>query len=101
MRIIDHLAHQIKDEVDGVCGYAKDALEYKVMRPKLSQLYYQLANTEYNHVEQLHNAVMEIVKEIDASGVEYPAEMRQKWDEKHKKIIAKMAEAKTYLGMYK
>lgn len=42
-----------------------------------------------------------IVKEAEATQAEVPPAMRQKWDEEHKAIIAKMAEAKTYLGMYK
>lgn len=101
MRVIKELAAQINSEVDGVTEYAKAALTYKVERPALADVYYRLANTEYNHVTMLHDQVAKIVKEAEAAQAEVPPAMRQKWDEGHKAIIAKMAEAKTYLGMYK
>lgn len=101
MRVIKELAEQITDEVDGVTEYAKAALTYKVERPQLADVYYRLANTEYNHVTMLHDQVAKIVKETEATNPDVPPAMRQKWDDDHKAIIAKMAEAKTYLGMYK
>lgn len=101
MRVIKELAEQIADEVEGVTEYAKAALTYKVERPALADVYYRIANAEYNHVAMLHDQVAKIVKEAEASGTEVPPAMRQKWDDGHKAIIAKMAEAKTYLSMYK
>lgn len=101
MRIIKELAEQITDEVEGVTEYAKSAITYKTERPALADVYYRLANTEYQHVNLLHEQVAKIVKETEATAKEVPPAMRQKWDEQHKAIIAKMAEAKTYLGMYK
>lgn len=100
MRVIKELAGQIENEIDGVTDYAKAALTYKAERPQLADTYYRLANTEYGHVEMLHDQVVKIAAEADASGREVPPAMREKWDEQHRQIIAKMAEAKTYLGMY-
>lgn len=101
MRVIKELAEQITDEVDGVTEYAKAALTYKTERPALAEVYYRLANTEYGHVTMLHEQVAKIVKETEATAKDVPPAMRQKWDEEHRAIIAKMAEAKTYLSMYK
>lgn len=101
MRLIKHMAEQIEDEVCGVTEYAKDALEYKYSRPQLAEMYYKLANTEYSHVTMLHEAVVKIVEEANTKGVEVPQKMKDKWDEEHKEIIEKMAEAKLYLGMYR
>lgn len=41
------------------------------------------------------------IKQTDATNQDVPPAMRQKWDDEHKAIIAKMAEAKTYLNMYR
>ena len=43
MRLIKHMSKQIKDELDGVIEYAKDALEYKSTRPQLADMYFKLA----------------------------------------------------------
>lgn len=101
MRLIKHLAEQIDDEVCGVIEYAKDALEYKYTRPQLSDMYYKLANTEYGHVNTLHEAVVKVVEEAHNKGIEVPVYMRDSWEDKHRRMIEKMAEAKTYLNMYR
>lgn len=49
----------------------------------------------------LHDAVTKIVEEAKNSGVEYPQKMLNKWEEKHKCMIEKMADAKIYMSMYK
>lgn len=101
MRVIKELAEQITDEADGVTEYAKAALAYKVERPRLADVCYRLADTEYSRVGMLRDQVAKIVKEAEATQAEVPPAMRRKWDGGHKAIIAKMAEAKTYLGMYR
>lgn len=101
MRLIKHLGEQIEDEVNGVTEYAKDALEYKYSRPQLAEMYYKLANTEYGHVNTLHEAVIKVVEEAKTKGVEVPPKMIDKWEEQHKCIIEKMAEAKVYLSIYR
>lgn len=101
MRLIAHLSEQIDEEVEGVLGYAKDAVEYKKLRPHLAEMYYKIANQEFQHVSLLHDQVISVVKEAENSKIEYPAFMRDKWEAQHKAIIDKMAEAKLYLSLYK
>lgn len=101
MKEIKEVAAFINDEVDGVLEYAKAAVAWRLMRPQLAETYYKLANVEYQHVNMLHDQAAKLVKEAEGMGVEYPQAMRDKWDEEHKASIAKMAEAKTYLSMYK
>lgn len=101
MRLIAHLSEQINEEVDGVLGYAKDAVEYKKLRPTLAEVYYKIAHQEFQHVTALHDQVMAVIKEAENSGVEYPQFMRNKWDDQHKAIVEKMAEAKVYLSLYR
>lgn len=101
MRVIKHLCEQIEEEVDGVIEYAKDALEYKHVKPQLAEVYYKLSNTEHSHVTMLHEQVVKMVEEAKRDSKEPPAFMLEKWEKFHKEIIAKMAEAKTYLSLYK
>lgn len=101
MRIIKHLAEQIADEVDGMLEYAKDALEWRYTDPELSKVYYELAKVEYSHVDKLHAQVARKVEEAKKLSIQPTQEMLDKWDEIHKGMIARTAEAKSYLDMYK
>lgn len=101
MRIIKHLAEQIQEEVTGAEEYAKDALEHRLTDPELSKLYIELAKTEYNHVQRLHEQIIRKIEEAKKSAIEPPESMLNTWDEKHKKLIEQMAKAKTFIEMYK
>lgn len=101
MRIIKHLAEQIQDEVSGAEEYAKDALEYQLTDPELSKLYLELAKTEYSHVQKLHEQAVRKIKEAEERGVEPPQAMINRWDEIHSQMIEQMAQAKTYIDMYR
>lgn len=101
MREIKEMAEFIDDEVEGVLGYAKAAVFYKETRPTLATMYYKIASTEYQHVQMLHTEVANLIKEAENKMVDPPPEMRDKWDKQHKAAIKKMAEAKTYLAMFK
>lgn len=98
MKVIKTLAKQIVDEVEGVEGYAKCALTYRGVDDNLANLYHRLAETEYEHVERLHEAVVRKIEELGE--VEVPAKMRAKWDKQHHEIIDKMATAKMYLNLW-
>lgn len=101
MRIIKHLAEQIRDEVDGMCEYAKDALEWRYKDPDLARVYHDLAKAEYTHIERLHEEVMRKIAEAKKLDMEPTEQMLARWDEIHKGLIVKTAEAKTYLDMWK
>ena len=66
-----------------------------------AKTYYELAKTEYGHVEKLHALVVKKVDEAKSLSIQPTEQMLAKWDELHKKMIAKTAEAKTYLDMWK
>ena len=101
MRIIKHLAEQIADEVEGMCEYAKDALEWRYFDQELSKVYYELAKTEYTHVEKLHAQVARKIEEAKSQQIQPTEKMLAKWEEIHKELIEKTAEAKMYLDMYR
>lgn len=101
MRIIKKLSKQIEAEVDGVCEYIVCALDLKGLDQELSKTYYDLARTEYSHVQKLHDQVVRKIREAESMDVEPPQWMLNKWDEKHRAIIEKMERAATLLDMYK
>lgn len=101
MREIKEIAAFIDEEVDGVLEYAKMAVYYRESRPTLAALYNSLATVEYGHVQKLHAEAAKLVNEAESKGVEYPQAMKDKWEAEHKASISKMAEAKTYLSMFK
>lgn len=101
MKEIKEIASFINDEVDGVLEYAKASVFYKDIRPSLAAVYNKLATVEMQHVQQLHAEATKLVQEAEAKHPDYPQEMRDKWDAAHKASIEKMAEAKTYLGLFK
>lgn len=105
MKEIKEIAAFINDEVEGVLEYAKAAVFYKETRPSLANAYNKLATVELQHVQQLHVEATKLIREADAKAtanhIEYPKAMRDKWDEQHKIAVDKMAQARTYLGMFK
>ena len=101
MRLIARLAEQITDEVEGALSYAKDALTYRQTHPALANIYHKLSQQEFEHMQQLHQQVQQLVVEAENSGVDYPQSMRDKWEKQHRKISSKMADANVFIGMWK
>ena len=99
MRLIKCLATQMKDELCGAKEYIILALEYQKEKPQLANLYYQMAQTEYQHYKNLHDQAISIINETDKTNV--PNDMIDSWERKHKKLISKAAEIQIYINMYK
>lgn len=76
MRIIKKLAEQINEEVDGAIDYAMEALDCKLTDPELSKFYFELAKTEYGHMEKLHDHVLRKIKEAREKNPDPPARPR-------------------------
>lgn len=51
--------------------------------------------------EFINDEVDGVLEYAENKAIEYPSWMRDKWDHQHKKVIDKMAKAKTYLDMFK
>ena len=101
MKIIKKMSEMIMDEAEGAEHYAKKALMYKDERPKLSRMFYQLANDELGHVDTLHGAVVELITEYRAEHGEPPEAMLAVYDYLHEKQIEEVAEVKTMLSEYR
>ena len=101
MKIIKKLTEMIEDELEGAEEYAKCALEYKESDPVLSNVFFDIANQEMRHMNMLHDQVVNIIKKHRDTHGEPPAPMMAVYEYLHEKHIAKAADVRRYLDMYK
>lgn len=101
MLLIKVLADQACDEAKGMKEYALDAMNWRSTRPDLANLYFKMANAEKEHFESLHAWIMKAKEEAEKSDVEIPPGMLERWDAKHREMMAEFAEAKALLDLYK
>ena len=101
MQLIKYLENAIEEEIEGVKGYAKKAVELKDERPGLAQVLYTISTQEDSHQAALHNEVVKIIEEHRRTKGEPPKEMMAVYDYIHKRHIEKLAEARRYQDLYK
>lgn len=101
MKIIKTLSDKIHEEICDAKAYAKLAIEYKDERPDLARSFYNLSLQEMDHMNVLHNAVTDIIKQYRETNGEPPADMLAVYDYLHKQQIDKSLEVKMLQSMYK
>ena len=101
MKEIKKLEDQIGEELHDAKKYIKCALKNKDENKKLADLYYKLANEEMNHMELLHNMVVNIIDDYRDEHGEPPAEMMAVYNYIHEKHIDKAKDVKMLISMYK
>ena len=101
MKLIETLYEKISSEIHDAKSYAKLAIENREAYPDLAQTLYELSVDEMGHMDRLHTAVTEIIKEYREEKGEPPASMLAVYDYLHKQQIDKAAEVKTLQGMFK
>ena len=101
MKIIRVLSDKIEEEVCDAMAYVKLAIEYKDERPELARSFYNLSLQEMDHMNVLHSAVTDIIRQYRETNGEPPADMMAVYDYLHKKQIDKSLEVKMLQNMYK
>ena len=101
MKLIKKLSKIIECEIEDAEKYIEKALKYKEERPELAKMFYSLSMDEMEHMNKLHGAVVEIIKEYRKEKGEPPKEMLFLYNYLHEKHIDDAAEVRTMQAMYK
>lgn len=60
--MIEHMAAMIADEMTSAAKYAECAMKHKADRPKLAEMFHEMAEQEMGHMNKLMDASKEELK---------------------------------------
>ena len=101
MKRIEKLSDRIEEEIEDAKTYAKMALEVREDYPNLSRILYTISMQEMEHMQMLHNGVVEVIAEYRRVKGEPPEKMLAIYEYLHERHIQSAADAKAIQGMYK
>lgn len=100
MKLIQTLAEEIEDELQGAKWYVKLAMEIKSDYPDVARTLYTISTQEMNHVKMLHDSVTAIIKSYREEHGEPPADMMAVYEYLHGKQIEKAGEVKILQALF-
>ena len=101
MKLIKYLEDAIEEEIEGVKGYAKKAVELKDEHPNLAQVLYNISVQEDAHQAALHKEAVKAIEDYRRNHGEPPAAMMAVYEYVHQKHIDALADARRYQDVYK
>ena len=101
MKIIKCLSEKIEDELQDASSYVDLAMKWKNEHPEVAELFYTLSTEERGHMEQLHQAVQDIITEYRNKNGEPPKDMMVLYNYLHEKHIETATQIKVKQGMFK
>ena len=101
MKIIEKLSDRIEEEISDAKTYAMLALETRDEYPELSRILYTISMQEMEHMQMLHNGVVEVIAKYRREKGDPPEKMLAIYDYLHGRHIENAAEAKAVQAMYK
>ena len=100
MKIIKKLSEMISEEIQDAEKYAGCALKHKEDMQKLADLFHRLSKEEMSHAEQLHDAVVEIIRDYRTRNGEPPESMMAVYQYLHEKQIEDATRVKAMQSIY-
>ena len=101
MNIIKCLSEKIEDELEDAEKYIDAAMRWKSDEPETAALFCELSCAEMEHMDKLHNEVVEIIEQYRKEHGDPPKEMMTLYDYLHQKHIAKAMEIRVKQGIFK
>ena len=101
MKLIKCLSEKIEDEIRDAGEYIDMAMKWKQEEPDTAEVFYELSVSEMEHMDKLHNEVVELIEEYRQEHGEPPKEMMVLYDYLHQKHIGEATQVKVKQGMYK
>ena len=97
---LEYFKHQIKDELEGGCDYAKLALEIRGQNANWSKTFHEMGTIELGHATNLYKMGEEYYKSITSPYSTTPTVMSDTWKCIADEYVTGYTKAKTMLDMY-